>query len=62
MISKTVSVTKTGVKVGSKGKVQRTPGEVAEILGQLPKSEARKIRKGLFGNGLRGLAAVRRAA
>lgn len=55
-------VTPTGVKKGSKGKVANTAEKIGPVFGSLSKPEARKLRKLMAANGLRGLAAVRRAA
>lgn len=57
-----VTLTKTGAKIGSKGRVANTPEKMGELLGTLPKGEARKVRKQLRANGLTNLAGAKRAA
>jgi hypothetical protein len=57
-----IIVTKTGAKVGSKGKVANNRDKMGQLLAALPKGEARKVRKELRANGLGGLAGARRAA
>lgn len=44
---KTLYATATGLRVGSKGKVQ----PAGEILGQLPKGDRRRVRKQLRAGG-----------
>lgn len=56
--NKTIGVTPNGLKIGSKGKVQ----EPGEVLGMLPKGEARKLRKLLNAAGHTKFAAAERIA
>ena len=52
-----VYVTATGFRLGRDGKVGR---DVSSIYQQLSKSDARKIRKALYSQGLIKMAAARR--
>jgi len=53
-------LTKTGVKIGSKGKVANTAAKMGELLGGLSKGEARKVRKLAAAGGFKNLAAAPR--
>jgi hypothetical protein len=57
----TINHTATGIKLGNKGKVAKTPEAVAPIFGMVSKGEARKARKHLFKLGHRAAAAARAA-
>lgn len=58
--AKTLELTPTGFKIGSKGHVINTPEKAAEFFGSMPKPEARRIRRQLHAAGKTALAAVPR--